>query len=51
MTLADRLSLLVAAFGADVKSLRTNSAVMAVNAATRLIQTQRIIASQVATAP
>ena len=39
---------LVKAIGADVKSLRMNSATMSVNAATRLIQTQRIVATMAA---
>ena len=46
MPLMSRLSLLIAAIGADIKSLRNKSAVLAVNGATRLIQTQRIIAEQ-----
>ena len=48
MALLSPIVLLINAIGADIKALRTNSATMAINAATRLIQTQRIIASQVA---
>ena len=55
MTLADRLSLLVSAIGVDIKSLRGRMTAIEsstvsdpympiVNAATRLIQTQRITA-------
>lgn len=38
---------LAKAIGADIKSLYNKSSLLSVNSATRLIQTQRIIADQV----
>ena len=58
MTLANRLLDLVAVIGADIKSLRArlanventpaNSPVSTINAATRLIHTQKIMAQMIA---
>lgn len=39
---------LISAIGADIKSLRTGSSMRAINGATRLIQTQRIVANMAA---
>ena len=48
MASASPIMLLIYAIGADIKSLRTGSSMRAINGATRLIQTQRIVANMAA---
>lgn len=47
MPLVSRLLILISEIGADIKGLRTNASVLSVNAATRLIHTQRVMAELV----